>query len=621
MWVIIGLLILMFALWGIQSYMAPESDPAVASVNGDELSLRQYQERLQRQRYRIQNMLGSQFDPNQIDEKQLQKQVLESMVEEEVLLQSGLEQGMYISDGQLADSIRNTDSFQEDGSFSQARYETALRRLGYSPGSFEYDYRRILLLAQFNAGVTQSSLLPPMVVDNIARLAQQSRQFATLRIPAGHQSENSEVSDVQVTEYFEAHKQEFLSPEQMSVDYVVLDEKRIADQVEVSEDDLRSRYENQKSYYLTDEERRASHILIRVDDPTDAAQMQAAEQKAEAIRQRIVDGGSFADIAASESEDPGSASQGGDLGFFRRGVMDPAFETAVFGMQAGDISGVVKSAFGLHVIRLDEIKPATQKSFEDVRDSLLSEARQDAAAKRFAAQAEQFANVVFENPDTLNVAAEDFGLEIQTSGFFTRDAGQGIAGDERVRNAAFSDEVRQGYNSEPLELGDGRIVALRMNEYRESRQKSQDEVADQIRQRLQQESAAERSRSLGEQAARQLGEGMARDAVAAGLGLEWSDTHSVTRSDKGEEPAVLQKLFRMPRPDAAPVFDGVRLGNGDYVVLALEKVDDEGADKLPDAARQTLEKNLRQALGQEAFDAIVRSLRMAADVVEHQDRL
>lgn len=621
MWVIVILLIVPFALWGVHQYFGPEPDVAVAEVEGRELTAREFENTYQRQRQRLRMMLEGQGGLSAIDDKRLREETLQSMIDEELLVQTGLDGGMRVSDEQLAAAIRQLEVFQEEGRFSQERYEYWITTMGFGPGSFEHTLRRNMLQAQLQRGITDSALVTDRALAEASRLADQRRSFGLLTIPMERFKDPAAVTAQAIEDYYRANEAEFTIPERLVVRYLELSKERIAEGITIDEEAARRQYESFKTSYVAPEQRRASHILLTVPPGADGDAIEAVRSRAEALRAEIEAGADFAALAREHSEDLGSAAQGGDLGYFERGATAPlldeplfpaAFEDAVFSMAVGEVSAPVRSEDGFHIIRLEDIRAGGTKTFEDVREQVVAEMRSVRAEEQFYDQAERFANMVYENVDTLEVAADALELEIRTSAPFSREGGEGIFADPRVITAAFSEDVAQGMNSEPLELDDLHLVALRLAERIPPQLQPLEQVADDIRERLARQQARAAAAARGEELMSRLRAGVGGATLAEENGFRWRDVEGATRRSDTLAEEVVDEVFRLPRPDGTAVVDGLTLADGDYAVLVLKTVTDGG--DLPAQAAERRRTLLGQMQGEEQFEAVMQRLRERADI-------
>ncbi|MDJ0870416.1 MAG: SurA N-terminal domain-containing protein [Gammaproteobacteria bacterium] len=623
MWIIVGLIIATFALWGIHQYFGPDANVVVAKVNDRELTLPEFQDAYQRQRFRLQAMLGPQFDLGRLDDRRLKRETLQQMIDQEVMLQSAAAHGLRVGDEQLALQIRAISAFQADDGFSQAQYESWLRNQGYSPGYFEHNFRRSLLTDQLQSAVASSALVTEAAVDQALRLQEQTRDFAYLLVPMSAFRNQVDISEDETKDYYESRRASFVNPEQVSVEYLVLSKGTIAEQISIEQSELERRYGEQKANYVAAEQRRASHILIAAAQDAPAGEIAAAEKKAQELSQRLAAGESFEELAKAESDDPGSADLGGDLGYFSRGVMDKPFEEAVFAMQSGEISDPVRSSFGFHIIRLEGVQAGEVKPLAEVQEQVRRELQLEKAEHLYFEQAEQLANLAFENPDTLEIAAEAIGLEVQESEFFGRGGGPGILADRKVVAAAFADEVLvNGNNSEPLELANGRIVVLRAKEHRPPSDRALEEVRSEIVSLLTDDKAREMATAQGQLALKALREGADGEAIAKERDLKWSAREEVARTDSSTPAAVVKRAFQLNRPSPGEsVYGSTVLPSGDFALISLTAVQDGDPDASNKATRDALRASLERGLGEEVFSGFLQALRAGSSIETFADNL
>jgi peptidyl-prolyl cis-trans isomerase D len=624
-WAIVILISIPFALWGIQQYLSPSSSIAVATVNGQEVSYERFQQAYGRQQAQLRAMLGAAYSPELIDETLLRRRTLENLVRDELLVQTADDEGMRIGDAQLAGAIQSQESFQSTGRFSQELYNQWLRGRGYSPGGFEFDLRRSMLTEQMSSGLVASEFTTAHEVEDLVRLRGQKRTVATLVVRAAEQ-EPAEVDEAAAREYFDARRDDFVAPQRLDLEAIVLSREEVAAGIEVGDELLRSVYEARKATLATPESRVASHILIIVDAGADEAAVGDARERIEALRARIEAGESFDDIARAHSEDPGSAAQGGSLGAFSRGVMDPAFEEVAFSLEPGVLSEPVRSAFGFHLIRVASVESGAVKPFEEVREQLARDYRAEQSEQLFFERMERLANLAFEHPGSLEPAAEALGLRPVHTGLGGRtDEGvHSLLASDSVWQAALVPEVlEQGVNSELVELDSSRVAVVRVLEHVAESRQAFEAVREQVVAAVRAERAAEGAREAGERMLEALRGGEDRVMAAQGLGAEWSAPATVDRfaSEPGRE--ILEAVFRLARPaDGAVVYEGVELAGGDFAIIALEGVEDAaGGESADENTRNAASTTLSADLGQRSFEAVVESLREGADVVLNEGGL
>jgi peptidyl-prolyl cis-trans isomerase D len=609
-----------FAFFGIQGYESFFSSEGALATVGDAKITRQEFETAQRQQSeQLRQALGDRFDPSMLDTPQMRERVLDSLIAQRALLIDAIDHRIVVPDSQLRATIHATGIGGTEGAFDFERYRSALRARGQSEASFEAQMRRDIALQTMPEAIAQTVTVPASVVDAVIAFAEQTRELRQLLVAPDSFAKDIHPTDDQLSAWYERNASVFEEPEHAKVDYVVLSEDAVARNIEVSADDARSYYEQNKTRFTTAEQRRASHILIRVDPGASAEQRKAAREKAEAIERKLKEGANFAELARTESQDPGSANAGGDLGFFTRDMMVQPFADAAFALQAGQTSGVVETEFGFHVIRVTDIRPATQKSFESVRPEIESEIRTQLAAARYAEAADTFSNLVYEQPDSLEPAAKRFGLKIETADV-GRDGDPQLPRENPLNNrhlleALFrSDSIQGRNNTEAIDVGPNRLASARIVEYHAARKRPFDEVKDEVRKRLVAEQAHERALKAGEARLAQLrkGEGAKPDDFGA--------ARSVRRSAPGDFPAAaLEPVFRASA-DSLPAYVGVDLGDQGYAVYEIVRVTP------PDPAlvaqrRDAYSQQLSQAYSQQLLGDYVASVIADAKVVRYPERL
>jgi peptidyl-prolyl cis-trans isomerase D len=617
-WIIVILIAIPFALWGIQQYFSGGQEAVVATVNGRDIKLTELDRAYQQQRERFASLLAA-----GVDEKAIKRQLLDGIITRLLLIQTAQKMGLRVPDTQLAAQIQSQPAFQQAGHFDREAYDRVLRYQGLSPATFEAELRQGMLLGQMEQGVQATRGVPPGVVDRVLRLRDQEREFSHLVIPVSRFMDGVKVSDRQVSEYYDAHKNELMTPEQVDLSYVELKLSDLAAAVPAPSDAvLRKMYEDAKADFSVEEQRRARHILITLPQDASKAAVDAAREKAEKLLERVQHGEDMARLAQEYSEDPGSAKRGGDLGYAGKAGTDPALEQAVFSMKPGEVR-LVRSSFGYHVVRLEDIRPASVKPFADVRSQLLAEYRRREAERGFGEKGEKLADLVYEHPESLEAASKELGLAIKTTGFFARGGGTGIAGDQKVQEAAFSKDVlKDGYNSQPIEISSDDLVVIRVREHKAAAVRPLPEVRAEIEQRLRFQGAKERAKELGAKLLAGLRTGTDAAVLAREQGTEWSAPAMVKRDDRTLNPLLLRTAFSMPRPAGqGAAYGSVVFPTGDYVLIRLTAVREGEPSKVDPKVRSETAKAFERQLGAEDLGAWVETLRQRADVTVHSDVL
>ncbi len=625
-YVIIGLLIVPFALWGVNYYFEGGGPMDAAVVGNSKITLQEFQRAYQQQRQQMQSMLGGNLDPSLLDGPRMKQDVLRQLVSERVLTQLARQQGFRVSDQQLHDAILALPVFQESGGFTKELYERLVRNQGFTLAAFEEGLRESLAMQQLREGVIGSTLVTPLELDQLIALLKQQRELNYLVLPLEKYVAQATVDERAVQDYFEKNKERFVNPEQAQVQFVELKQSQIAEGITATEDELKASYEEQIAKYGRPEERQASHILVKLPPNASEAEIEQTRAKAQQIASDIRSGAkSFDQIVQEAKTDTAGQLEGGGLGAINRGMFDdPALENALFALQqSGDISEVVRMPTGFHVIRLDSITPAQAKPFEEVRDAVTQELRRQKAENQFYEISQNLANLAYEHPDSLEPAAKALYVPIQESGWFSRQGGEGITANPKVTNSAFSEELlKRGLNSEPIELAPGHLVVIRSKGHQAATPRTfeaaREEIVKTLRQTQAREALAKDLETLKSRAA----QGVNLQILAKEFGGTFSNPGLVDRNTPAVDQAVLAAAFRLPQPEAGKVALGsVALSNGDQAVLAIVKVAPGQKDALSEDERKSLAQQLAQQTGSSQFDGLLESVRAKTKVVTYNDRL
>ena len=607
---IIGVIVALMALTGFDAiFRATSTSQDAAKVNGEEITTNELSQAVDMQRRQLIQQLGKDFDPALLDDKMLHDAALKGLVDRKLLLQGAADSKFAFSEAALDQQILQTPEFQVDGKFSADRFDQVIRQLGFSRLQFRQMLTQEMLIGQLRAGLAGSAFVTDAQVDAFARLEKQTRDFATLTFKADTAA--AKVTDDEVKAHYDEHAKEFMSPEQVVLDYIELKKSSFFDQVEVKDADLQAAY--QKEIGNLAEQRRAAHILIEVNDKLNEAQ---AKAKVEEIQQRLAKGEDFAALAKEFSQDPGSSSKGGDLGYAGKGVYDPAFEKALYDLKKGQVSGPVRSDYGWHLIKLLGVEAPSVPSFASLKDKLTHELKSQQVEQRFVDVTKQLEDSAFEASDLVQ-PAQELKLKVQTTAPFGREGGEGLTSNRAVIQAAFSPEVlEEGSNSAPLELDPETVVVVRMKEHRQPEQLPLESVASSIRAQLLKNHATEAVKTKGAELVAGLRDG--KIALAAKQnGQSWKVLEAVTRSQEGIDPVVLQALFRMPKPQGKdkPSYTSLTLADGSFVVVRLNGVNEAAAPTADEKAQYR--RFLASRAGQQDFAAYRAQLQSKAKITRY----
>ncbi|MFJ3429913.1 MULTISPECIES: SurA N-terminal domain-containing protein [Pseudomonas] len=604
---IIGVIVALMALTGFDAiFQATSTSQDAAKVNGEEITQVELSQAVDMQRRQLLQQLGKDFDSSLLDEKMLREAALKGLIDRKLLLQGAKDAKFSFSEAALDQVILLTPEFQEDGKFSPERFDQVIRQLGYGRLQFRNMLGEEMLIGQLRAGLAGSGFVTDEQVNAFARLEKQTRDFASLNIKADPAA--VKLSDAEIKAYYDEHAKEFMTPDQVVIDYIELKKSSFFDQVAVKDDELQALY--QKEIANLAEQRRAAHILIEVNDKVSDEQ---AKARIAEIQQRLAKGESFEAMAKEFSQDPGSAANGGDLGFAGPGVYDPVFETAVYGLKQDQVSEPVRTSFGYHLIKLLGVEAPEVPSFASLKDKLTHDLKTQQVERLFVDATKQLEDSAFEASD-LAQPAQELKLTVHTSAPFGREGGDGVTANRAVIQAAFSTEVMdEGANSTALELDPETVVVLRVKEHRKPEQLPLEAVASSIRAQLVKEHASAAAKTRAEEIIKELRDGKLPLNQPID-GQSWKVQEAVARGQEGIDPAVLQAVFRMPKPAAKdkPTFGSVTLADGTVVVLRLNGVNDAVAPTEEEKA--SYRRFLASRVGQQDFAAYRKQLENEAKV-------
>ncbi len=603
---ILILITVTFALFGIESYLSSaSSNIGVAEVDGQTIPVQSYDNAIKNMRARLQSQ-G--MDPNELDNPQMKALVLNNLIDQRIVQKAVQKENFAISDAHLTTYITGMPEFQKEGQFSQERYDLLLSQNQLTPSKFEAGTRSDLLVQQAQDGITKLGMMTKERQNAVLKLMNQKRTVSVAEIRTKDYLDQVKIEEKDIKAYYDKNKDKLLVPEKVKLEFLVMSANNLITQVEVSNDEVKAYYEENITQYQGNERRKASHILINIPAGATDEQRTEAKDKAEAIlAQLTVNPDSFESIAVKESQDPGSAQKGGDLGFFGRGDMVPAFENAVFSMQEGQISELVESEFGYHIIKLTGIE-GESNDFASLQPSIKGDLMFKKAQERFLTQAEEFNNMVYEQSGSLAPAAEAFNLDIQTSEWLSQKEAMKFFND----NAQFasllftSEALEERLNTEAVEVKPNTIVSARVVDYADAKPREYDNVKKAIEDLLKLEEASKLAILEGKGALKILQEGMAVDT------LDWLSEVTVDRKNaEGLTDLAMRQAFKT-NVDKLPAYSGIEDSRKGYLIVKVSEV------QYPDAkdsdATGVQAEELANALNDEYLSAYKASLRAEAKV-------
>lgn len=599
--VIIGLLIVSLSIWGMDAIVGGFSgEPEVATVNGEDITEREFMRVVQMEGQRRLSQMENP-DPSLLDEDQIRQDVLESLIREQVLIQDASAQGLELSEQDIDSLITQMPQFQVDGTFNSDRFVATIRNMGMGVGEFRQAMRKQYVVNQIRAGIVQSAVVTDENVAQLLRIQNQTRNFRVLTVAADAVREGIEVSDAEIGEYYQANLEDYRLPERVDAEYLALSQEALAETIEVSDEELEAYY-SERAADMASEERRAAHILIEDGDN--------ASETIATIQQRLEDGEAFAELAEEFSADTMSASEGGDLGFAGRGVYSEAFDEALFALNEGEVSEPVNTSFGVHLIKLLDVRKSEVPTLAELEDDLRRELAERQAEARFAEVRTQLADSAYA-ADNLNAPAEELGLEIREASNVTREGGQAPFDHAGLVRQLFSEDVlNDRFNTELIDVGDNVSVVARVKTYYEAEEQPLEAVREDIRAELLAQKTREALRERADTLIAELEAGAEAGELNAG---EWQEYTEASRNAADVSRPIVATAFSLERPEDGAVRYGQALTAEGVAVIALDQVNEgeivEGSGELAQLAGF-----LSSMEGQREYAAYQQYLRERAEV-------
>ncbi|MDB6164817.1 MAG: peptidylprolyl isomerase [Xanthomonadaceae bacterium] len=644
---ILGLLVVPFAFFGMEQYLFQRNDTFAAKVEApptwwrdapavwpvtmlwqrDEISADDFRKAFERTRQQQRQQEGEQFDSRAFESKDNKRKVLDSLVDQRVLAMTATRNGIAVTDGQVRDEIQRIPAFQVEGKFNPQRYQLALASQAPSrtPRQFEQDVRDGLRESMIPTAVGQSAFATQAELQQLLRLLGEKRDvsFAILPAPA---PDAGPISAVDIQKWYDSHTAAYRAPETVALEYVEVDAKTLPVATPNAVDDaaLRQRYTLEKTHFIEPEQRLAAHILIKVDASASPAAQKAAQAKAEALAQQARQpGADFAALARANSDDTGSKAAGGDLGWVAKDVMVKPFEDALFAMQPGEIRGPVKSEFGWHIIQLREIKAGKQVPFEQAHEQLAREQADADRDRSFNDLIGKLVDQINKNPTSLAPAARLAGLPVQQTGSVARGQGTGIAANLAVQRVAFSESmIEDGTVSDPIELGPGHSVLIRVAQHTQAHQLPLAQVAQRVIAAIRGDRAAKAQSAAADRLVAQVNGGKPLKELATAQGLITSEVPAVPRDAPVPDKVTSAAVFKVRPPAPGKVSAGkVVLADGRAVVFAVSRVVPGNPAEATPEQKASLQQQLAQLAGNDDVESLVHTLRKRMVVTIAEDRL
>lgn len=633
-YVILGLIIVTMAFFGIESYFAPKLETFSARIEGPakflgwggqsvDISQDQFRSRFEQVRAQERQRQGDAFDSGAFENLDNKREVLDQMIDEEILALAAARDGITVSEAEAAAYLKSMPQFQANGAYSVEQYRLALASQGLTHAQFMARIREQMAQQALPDEIIQTAIAGKSELDSFLALSQQTRDISLVDLPTPSLPEAAP-AEAELRQWYDDNASSYRTPEQVAIEYVEIDASALPPPVAPDERMLRELYTQQRARFVTEPRRSAAHILVALpadaDADADAKARARAQELAEAAR---APGADFAALAREHSDDLGSKTEGGDLGVIEEGTIGPAFEAALAGLDTvGAVSDPVRTPAGWHVIALRDITAGSERPFEEVREELAAQYMDTERERAFSDRAGKLLELIYRTPTALAPAAKELGLELQRTPLFTRTQGEGIAAIEDVRRAAFSDNQRLDRQvSDTLEIGPGHVVAIHVVEHQPEAAQPYEQVAERVLADFNADRLSKASQAQAEALLQRARDGESLETLATDVGRTIAPLPDVGRQAQLPPPLV-QAVFATPAPaEGAPAYGIARVGPDRHVLFEVTAVKEGDLSSLDDATRDMLLEQLARARGLVEFEAYMKSLRDGFEITVAEDRL
>lgn len=612
------LLIIPFAFWGINYYFRGGKEPDVATVNGKEIKLNQYQRTYENFRSQMQATLKKPLTT--ADESFLKDETLRRMVDTELVHQTSVDSGIRVSDNQVRDAIKGINVFSGENGFNKEFYEQTVSRLGMPPAQYEHQMRQDMMSEQLQSAIVESEFATPLEIDTAARLINQQRDFKYTIIETRPLIDTVQVSDAEISDFYKQNSSLYKKPEEIKIAYLLLDMADLEKDVQVTDADLKAYYEENKGNFDKPEQRKITQILIKTDKKSDK-EIKQATQEADKISAEIKSGKTFDDIAKEYAANKQIDFNLTELGFANKGALPKEVDKVAFSMNKGDVSDVIKESVGLFIIRLDDIRGGTTNSFESSRDDVEKAYRKKQAEQRFYDMADQLGTLAYEHPDSLDAAAQATGLTIKQSDYFSRNAsGDELWKNRKIVDAGFSDDVlNNGHNSDAIELSDQKLVFIRVVDHTPESVKPLNEVRDTVINDVKSTKARKQVQETGDKIMADLKSGKDIATVSTTYDVKFADADGVKRDDISVNRSVLRNAFKVTDTKGSDGITGVSMGTGDYAVIVVTAIKNPDPDTVKQKKLEEIGKQMEAARSTVSWQEYIDTLKANADIKTYPD--
>ena len=604
--IIIGLLVISFAFWGVSFYSGQAGELNVAKVNDVDISFQSFQRSFSQLRKQMQSVLGDSLSLE--EDTFIKNQTIEKLIESELINQLVIDSGLNITNERLVESIKNIEFFRNEEGFDRIKYERSINTIGMAPSIFEAQLRMDLLSEQLRAGFFETTFVLEPELENILRLESQSRDITYTILSLPSFIEDGEISDSDIDTFYQANPTSFTQPEQVKIAYLELNVKELAKNIETNEESLRNFYNDNKGDYDVVEQRSVRKLFVKTGEKATNENKTKAEAVITSALELVNEGKDFEEIVEQST---GETLEFSEHIFMSKGIMGKEIDEFLFNSEEGAVSKVIETKEGFNIVKVVEIRGGSENKYENSAQKVKEDYKNKQAELQFFELSDQLTTLSYENSDNLEIAADAIGKEIINTDYFARDNDlEGLLSDPLIISKGFDPElIRSRNNSDAIELSDNHIVVLRVLEHKEAATKSLEDVRDEVIASIRLKLAREKINETGDRIVADLKSGVNPESVISHSGIEWTTTEKVKRDDMFINRAILRSIFEAGKPNSdKPIITSQRLGSGDYAIIVILNAYDETLE-VDEELKKSTDLKLRRILSTNEWQDLLRDVR------------
>ena len=610
--VIVGLLVISFAFWGVSFYSAQSGDINVAIVNDTEISFQSFQRSFAQLRKQMQSILSDSLTPE--EEELIKNQTVDKLIESELVNQLVIDSKLNIANEKLVESIKSIEVFRDDAGFDREKYERSISSIGMPTSIFEAQLRMDLLSEQLQAGFSETTFILDSELENILRLESQSRNITYTILGLPSFIGDDEISELDIEAYYQGNPNSFISEEQVKIQYIELSVKDLAKDIEADEVSLRNFYNDNKGNYDIVEQRSVQKLFVRINEKATNEVRTKANLVINSVLELVNQGKDFEEIVEQSPEEEGILEYS-EHSFMSKGIMEKEVDEFLFNSAEGTTSGVIKTKGGVNIVKVVEIRGGPENRFEKYAEKVEEDYRTKQAELQFFELADQLVTLAYENSDNLEIAAAAIDKDIVETKYFDRENDlDGLLSNSLIVSKSFNPElINSGNNSDAIELSDDHIVVLRVLDHKRPFTKPLDDVRTEVIASIRLKHAREKINETGDAIVSELESGVVPDEITSYSGIEWATAEKVKRDDITVNRAILRSAFEAGKPINKPIITSQRLGSGDYAIIIISIANDEAVD-IDEEQKNITDLKLRRILSKSEWEDLLKDVRNNSDI-------